>query len=113
MLPIQEIPLSKLVPSKANVRRTNPRSRIEELAASIQAHGLLQNLTVRPVPKAKGKPNGGGYEVLAGSRRLAALKALAKKKVIAPSVPIPCHVVKEGVGEEISLAENVMQCPMH
>jgi ParB family chromosome partitioning protein len=113
MLPIQEIPLSKLVPSKANVRRTNPRSRIDELAASIQAHGLLQNLTVRPVPKAKGMPNGGGYEVLAGSRRLAALKALAKKKVIAPSVSIPCHVVKEGVGEEISLAENVMQCPMH
>ena len=44
------IPLSKLVPSPANVRKTGGRDLgIEELAASIAAHGLLQNLTVRPV----------------------------------------------------------------
>jgi ParB-like chromosome segregation protein Spo0J len=37
------------VASAANVRRTGRTSNIGELAASIQAHGLLQNLTVRPV----------------------------------------------------------------
>jgi ParB family chromosome partitioning protein len=107
MLTIQEIPLSKLVPSKANVRRTSAKSGVEELAASIEAHGLLQNLTVRPSAKK------GGFEVVAGGRRLAALKVLAKKKVLAASAPIPCQVVEKGSAEEISLAENVTQCPMH
>ena len=39
------------------------------------AHGLLQNLQVCA--------NGGNYEVVAGGRRLAALKFLAKHKKIA------------------------------
>ena len=43
-----EISLAKLVPSPANVRRTGAGAGIEALAASIQAHGLLQSLVVRP-----------------------------------------------------------------
>ena len=52
MLTVTTIPLNDLVPSAANVRRTTPNVRIEELAASIAAHGLLQNLTVRPAARA-------------------------------------------------------------
>lgn len=63
----KEIPLSRLVPSPANVRRFNAAVNVGELADSIEAHGLIQNLTVR---KAK---RGNKYEVVAGSRRLAAL----------------------------------------
>jgi ParB family chromosome partitioning protein len=63
---IQSIPLSKLVPSPANVRRV--KTGIEGLAASIEAHGLLQNLQVRPA-------NGDTFEVLAGGRRYDALMA--------------------------------------
>lgn len=62
---IENIPLTKLVPSPANVRKTGGNDGIEELAASIEAHGLLQNLQVRPGPKGK-------FEVVAGMRRLAA-----------------------------------------
>jgi ParB family chromosome partitioning protein len=43
----KEIPLSRLVPSPANVRRFNAPVNVEELADSIEAHGLIQNLTVR------------------------------------------------------------------
>lgn len=106
---IQDIPLSKLIPSKANVRRTGRTMQIGELAASIAAHGLLQNLTVRPVAADGGKT----FEVIAGGRRLAALKLLAKKKAMPTNAPIPCHIVEEGISEEISLAENALQCPMH
>ena len=56
---IEMIPLSKLVPSPANVRKTGADTGLDELAASIAAHGLLQNLSVRP--------GAGGYlEVVAG-----------------------------------------------
>jgi ParB family transcriptional regulator, chromosome partitioning protein len=106
---IQEIPLAKLIPSAANVRKTNRNEGIGELAASIRAHGLLQNLTVR---KGAGE-NKGLFEVVAGGRRLAALRKLAKRKHIASGTRIRCHVLNGESAEEISLAENLMQCPMH
>jgi ParB family chromosome partitioning protein len=65
-----------LRPTGRNVRKT-PRMSIPELAASIQRVGLLQNLIV--IPAADGEH----YEVVAGGRRLAALKLLAKKHRIA------------------------------
>ncbi len=108
---IQEIPLSKLIASSANVRRTGRSNSIGELAASIEAHGLLQNLTVRPVLNGKKKPE--AFEVIAGGRRLAALKVLAKRKSLPANAVIPCHILVEGIAEEISLAENALQCPMH
>jgi ParB family chromosome partitioning protein len=103
---IRDIELSKLVASKANLRRTGKTERIEELAASISAHGLLQNLTVRPTADEK-------FEVIAGGRRLAALKLLAKRKQWAKDAPVPCQIVEGDNVTEISLAENALQCPMH
>ena len=41
------IALSKLTASKSNVRRVESEAGLTELCASIKAHGLLQNLTVR------------------------------------------------------------------
>jgi ParB family chromosome partitioning protein len=100
------IPLNKLAPSKANVRKTAREAEIEELAASIAAHGMLQNLTVAPVLGRDGNETG-RFEVVAGGRRLRALKLLAKRKVITKDQPIPCALIGELSGEEVSLAENV------
>jgi ParB family transcriptional regulator, chromosome partitioning protein len=74
---IRMIPLVKLLLSKANIRKTAREAEIEELATSIAAHGLLQNLTAHPVLDADGKETG-KFEVVAGGRRLKALKLLAK-----------------------------------
>ena len=108
------ISLSKLLPSPANVRRTGTGLGIEALAASIGAHGLLQSLVVRPSLDGHGKPTG-RYEVVAGARRLAALKLLARGKRITKSTAIPCRVLDDdGVdGAEASLAENVVRVDMH
>src|SRR5665213_2006409 len=104
---IQQIPLNKLVPSEANVRKTGAATGIEELAANIKALGLLQNLAVR-------ESDCGKFEVVAGRRRLAALKLLAKQKAIAKTEDIACNVLADGEdASEISLAENVMRLPMH
>ena len=108
---IVEIPLSKLVLSAANVRRTGRENGLEELAASIQAHGLLQSLSVRPELAADGAETG-KYRVTGGGRRLTALKLLAKRKVLARSVAVPC-IVATGDEEEASLAENVVRESLH
>jgi hypothetical protein len=47
MSTVQEIPLSKLVPSSRNVRRTGAAEGVAELAASIAAHGAAAGV-LRP-----------------------------------------------------------------
>jgi ParB family chromosome partitioning protein len=103
---IQQIALDRLIPSKANLRKTGGTAGIDELAASIKAHGLLQNLQVRA-------GDSGKFEVVAGMRRHAALKRLAKEKAIAKDADIPCHVLDGENVSEISLAENIVRLPMH
>jgi ParB family chromosome partitioning protein len=104
---MQTIPLTQLIPSPLNVRKTGVKDGIPALAASIAAHGLLQNLSVRP---ASGE---GLFEVVAGGRRLAALQLLAKQKQIAADYPVPCDSRDGADATEISLAENELRLPMH
>ncbi|VTU31690.1 Nucleoid occlusion protein [Variovorax sp. SRS16] len=98
------VPLSRLRsrPSKRNVRRKACTS-IAALAASIRRLGLLQNLTVI----ASG--DDGEFEVVAGGRRLAALKLLARKRHIAEDWPVPCLLVADTLARTASLAENVQR----
>ena len=98
------VPLSRLVlrPTGRNVRKT-PRMSIPELAASIQRVGLLQNLIVIA------STDGEHCEVVAGGRRLAALKLLAKKHRIAKDWEVPCLQVADGTARTASLTENVQR----
>ncbi|MDG2570781.1 ParB N-terminal domain-containing protein, partial [Vibrio parahaemolyticus] len=108
---IQTIPLTKLVASKQNVRRTNVTASLDELCASIAAHGLLQSLSVMPVVDGDGADTG-KFHVIGGGRRLAALKRLAKEKKIAKSFEVPC-VIAQGEAEELSLVENIVRERLH
>jgi ParB family chromosome partitioning protein len=104
----QTIPLNQLVLSKANVRRTGVSEGIGELAASIAAHGLRQNLNVQP------SEDGRRFEVVAGGRRLRAMKMLAKSGKLAKDAPVSCLVLQDGEDAgEISLVENAMRTSMH
>jgi len=81
---IQNIPLSRLTASPTNVRKTDTRAGLEELAASIASNGILQNLIVRAV-------EGGRFEVIAGERRRKAAKIVCKEqKHSEDDYPIPC-----------------------
>ncbi|GAB3359255.1 MULTISPECIES: ParB N-terminal domain-containing protein [Giesbergeria] len=102
------VPLSRLLlrPTGRNVRKTQ-RMSIPELAASIQRVGLLQNLIV--IAAADGEH----YEVVAGGRRLAALKLLAKKRRIPKEWDVPCLLVADGTARTASLTENVQREAMH
>ena len=85
------IPLTKLTPATQNVRRTAREAGVTELAASIAAHRLIHPLTVIALADDKGEPTG-KYGVIAGGRRLAALKLFAKQKALPKAAPIPCVI---------------------
>src|SRR5579864_2513947 len=101
------IPLNKLLAWEGNVRKTDPDKGVDELAASIAAHGLLQSLVVR-------KDRRGKYAVIAGRRRLFALQSLAEAGTVEADMAVPCHVIDDDAdATEISLVENVQREPMH
>ena len=94
---IQEIPIEKLKIHPRNVRKTY--AGIEELADSIKAKGILQNLTV---VKAPDDPE--SYWVVIGNRRLTAARAAGLKT-------LPCAVVEMSEKDQIStmLLENMQR----
>lgn len=98
------VPLSKLELSPLNVRKTRTGD-IAELAASIHAHGLLQNLTVIARDER--------FEVVAGSQRLRALQDLRARDLIHTDYEVPCSLVDAEGAHEASLTENVTRSAMH
>lgn len=105
-MPIINVPLSDLDLSPANHRKTGGGN-VDDLIASIRAHGLLQNLTV--VESIRGAK----YQVIAGGRRLRALRALQEQDHIPADWPVPCNVVATNDADEASLTENVSREAMH
>lgn len=108
----EQIAVAKLDKSPLNARKTVSKAACEELKASILAHGLIQNLVV-----VKSKPTefreGIEYRVIAGARRLAALRALQKEGHLPADHAVPCQVVTEEQALEMSIAENVIREAMH
>jgi ParB family chromosome partitioning protein len=106
------IPLNKLKKSPRNARKTpHPEADIETLAASIAAHGMLQNPVVEPEMK-DAKPTGSFLVTIGEGRRQAQLLR-AKRKEITKTEPIRCVVETAQDAYEISLAENAIRSPMH
>ncbi len=94
---------------KLHPHQDNPRKDlgdISELAESIKAKGIMQNLTVVPfVSKTNSKFNGEGmYTVIIGHRRLAAAKMAGLETV-------PCVIVEMSEAEQVStmLLENMQR----
>ena len=63
---MRSITLSRIRPNPFQPRRTFDPQELEELEASLRANGLLNPVTVRPAKA------GGGYELIAGERRVRA-----------------------------------------
>ena len=109
---IREIPLSRLTLAPENVRRTPPDAQADtELKASIAAIDLLENLVVRIEEPDE---NGERYAVVAGGRRLRAMRELAADGMLDADHAVPCQI-RSGEIEpaELSLAENVVRIAMH
>ena len=94
---LREIRIEKIVPNKYQPRREFTEEKIKELAESIKQNGLLQSITVRDM-------GNGFYELIAGERRLRALKYL--------EYPTTKAIVKELTNEQmatLALIENIQR----
>lgn len=101
------VPLNKLTVSDLNVRKTGTKD-IADLKANIRENGLISRvLSVVATEKE------GHYAVIAGGRRLRALKELAKDKLYPNNLEVECIVKSVEEAATISLSENVIRAAMH
>lgn len=91
------LPLAEIKASKTNPRQSFPDDSLRELADSIKAVGVLQDILVRPVP-VNGKPpkfdgrkwqHVGHFEIIAGERRFRAAKLAGLADIGAKVVCLP------------------------
>lgn len=84
-------------PNPEQPRRQFDEKALSELASSIEKHGVLQPLVVRPMPD-------GGYEIVAGERRwrAARLAGLAE-------VPVVIRELSDRETAELALIENLQR----
>lgn len=97
---IRRVPLSQVAPCREQPRRRFQEESIAQLASSIERDGLLSPPMVRP--------SGGGYELIAGERRVRALKRLG-------AVSVDALVVEASDSEAaiLALVENLQREELH
>ncbi|MEM9008606.1 MAG: ParB/RepB/Spo0J family partition protein [Cyanobacteria bacterium P01_F01_bin.86] len=91
------IPLTQISLPAQQPRRYFDEQALNTLAASIQEHGILTPLLVRP-------QKDGQYELVAGERRHRAAKLLELKEV-----PVQIREMSNGVATEVALLENLQR----
>ena len=102
---LRHIKLEDLKLATVNVRHGKTTPDVSDIQPSIKKRGILQPLLVRP--------NGKGFEVVAGRRRYFAAKNLQKEG--SEVEPIPCAIMAKGddaAAMEASLLENITRLPM-
>ena len=86
--------------SPTNPRRSFSETSLEELTASVRRHGVLQPILVRP--------NGDGFILIAGARRLRAAR-------LADCATIPARVLDldDAAADEATIIENLHREDIH
>jgi ParB family chromosome partitioning protein len=97
---VQEVSVLALTPNPYQPRRSFDEERLAELADSIRRHGVLQPLIVR-------REVGGGYQVVAGERRLRAAKMAGLERV-----PVVVRELDDDRMLEIALVENLQRADL-
>lgn len=92
-----ELPISEIEPDRAQPRQTWDDESLEELAASIAQHGVLQPILVRPTPD-------GRYQIVAGERRWRASRLAGKT-----TVPVIIRSLSDLEAMTFALIENLQR----
>ncbi len=93
---IREIPLDDIINRPNQPRRAFDEESLNELAASIQEHGILQPILVRP--------RNGRYEIIAGERRWRAAKIAGIS-----TIPAILRDAEDQALPELALIENLQR----
>ena len=94
---IKELDLNQIKPNRFQPRQSFDEEKIHELSLSIAKHGVLSPILVR-------ETGAGGYELIAGERRLRAAKKAGLKT-------LPCLIdsAEDQVSLELALIENLQR----
>ncbi|MFQ5532856.1 MAG: ParB/RepB/Spo0J family partition protein, partial [Candidatus Methylomirabilales bacterium] len=93
---VVEVPLTEIRPSSYQPRRRFDDEKLEELTASIRAHGVLSPVIVRQAPT--------GYELVAGERRVRAAERAGLERI-----PVVIREVSNAQMLEVALIENLQR----
>jgi len=103
--PAQSLAISQLQPGRYQPRTRMDETALQELAASIRTHGMMQPIVVRPIAPANGRGAAAQrFEIIAGERRFRAAQAAGLDEV-----PV---VVREASDEQalaLALIENIQR----
>lgn len=94
---IQILPLEKLKPNPDQPRKTFPEASIDELAASLKKHGMLQPIIAEPLDDTQ-------FIIVAGERRYRAAQRAGLTEV-----PVIVRAVSGEKRLELSLIENIQR----
>jgi ParB family chromosome partitioning protein len=92
-----KLKLSEIEPNKNQPRKTFDEEALAELSHSIELHGVLQPLVVRPMPD-------GSYQLVAGERRWRASRMAGLTEV-----PVVIKELTDAQVAEIALVENLQR----
>jgi ParB family transcriptional regulator, chromosome partitioning protein len=96
-----EIPLDRVARNPHQPRSNFDDASLRELTASIAAHGVLQPIVVRST-------NDGGYELIAGERRLMASRAAGLS-----TIPAVVRETARGEALQLALVENLQRADLN
>ena len=97
---VVEVPLSSIAPNPHQPRSPIRDQDLVELAASIEAHGIIQPLVVARAPD--------GYQLIAGERRWRAARLAGL-----PAVPVVVKDVAPSEMLELALVENLQRSDLN
>lgn len=97
---LQQVALAEIIPNPHQPRLAFDQAALDELAASIKEHGLLQPLVVTRL-------DSGDYQLIAGERRLRAAKQAGLS-----TVPVVIKDVSEQQQLELALIENIQRADL-
>ena len=95
----RSLPVANLVPGPFQPRQDMPDDALEELAASIRMHGVLQPILVRPDPSQPDR-----FQIIAGERRWR-----AAQKAGLHDVPVHIRILDDAASLAAALIENLQR----
>ena len=94
---VRNLEVDRIQPNPEQPRVVFDETTLEELAASIREHGVLQPILVRPL-------DGGEFQLIAGERRWRASKAAGLE-----TIPALVEEIDDDTALEISIIENLQR----
>jgi ParB family chromosome partitioning protein len=98
---MQRIRIAQVRPNPFQPRKEFRAEELAELEASLRSTGLLQPITVRPV-------SGGGYELIAGERRLRAAQRIGWTEI-----PALVKEIDDRTAATLALVENLQRSDLN